>query len=92
MLLLLLPPPLLLLLQANAYAFNDAFAAVLQQRMNYFSNDPSADVLNRVRGEITQAGAVCVCGGCWDGASAADSDCRVWGPAHGCHLCMVLCS
>lgn len=40
--------------QATAYAMNDAFSQVLQQRMQYFSADPSADVLNRVRGEITQ--------------------------------------
>lgn len=40
--------------QATAYAFNDEFSRVLQQRSTYFSNDPSADVINRVRGEITQ--------------------------------------
>lgn len=40
--------------QATAYAFNDSFAPVLQQRMHYYSSDPSADVINRVRGEITQ--------------------------------------
>eukprot|EP00878_Enallax_costatus_P020277 GHUV01021428.1.p1 GENE.GHUV01021428.1~~GHUV01021428.1.p1 ORF type:complete len:191 (+),score=39.85 GHUV01021428.1:192-764(+) len=39
---------------AVAYEFNADFSKVLQQRMDYFSNDPSADVVNRVRGEITQ--------------------------------------
>ena len=62
-----LPNLLLLLLlllhcQATAYAYNDAFSRVLQQRMHYFSTDPSADVINRVRGEITQ---VCVCLRVW---------------------------
>eukprot|EP00879_Flechtneria_rotunda_P001078 GHRR01001218.1.p1 GENE.GHRR01001218.1~~GHRR01001218.1.p1 ORF type:complete len:200 (+),score=63.99 GHRR01001218.1:139-738(+) len=40
--------------EAIAYEYNTDFSRVLQQRMEYFSNDPSADVINRVRGEITQ--------------------------------------
>lgn len=40
--------------QAVAYEYNTDFSKVLQQRMDYFSNDSSADVINRVRGEITQ--------------------------------------
>ncbi|MBA0558031.1 hypothetical protein Golob_015071 [Gossypium lobatum] len=37
---------------APAYAMNDEFSRVLHQQMEFFSNNPSADTLNRVRGEI----------------------------------------
>ncbi|RZR84580.1 hypothetical protein BHM03_00011433 [Ensete ventricosum] len=37
---------------ALAYAMNDEFSRVLHQQMEFFSSNPSADTLNRVRGEI----------------------------------------
>jgi hypothetical protein len=48
----------LLLLQAVAYEFNAPFSTVLAQRMTYFNNDPGADVIDRVRGEISQVRGV----------------------------------
>ncbi|MCO5552164.1 hypothetical protein L7F22_005674 [Adiantum nelumboides] len=39
---------------ALAYAMNDEFSRVLAQQMEYFSNDPSADSINRMKGEINQ--------------------------------------
>jgi vesicle-associated membrane protein 7 len=39
---------------ALAYAFNDEFARVLAQQMDYFNSNPQADTLNRVRGEIAE--------------------------------------
>jgi hypothetical protein len=41
-------------LQAVAYELNAAFSTVLAQRMTYFNSDPGADVIDRVRGEISQ--------------------------------------
>lgn len=41
-------------LQAVAYEYNGAFSTVLAQRMTYFNSDPGADVIDRVRGEISQ--------------------------------------
>jgi vesicle-associated membrane protein 7 len=41
-------------LTALAYAMNDEFSRVLSQQMDYYSNDPSADRINRMRGEINQ--------------------------------------
>ncbi|PPD71279.1 hypothetical protein GOBAR_DD31841 [Gossypium barbadense] len=40
---------------APAYAMNDEFSRVLHQQMEFFSNNPSADTLNRVRGEVGEA-------------------------------------
>lgn len=40
---------------AFAYAMNDEFSRVLHQQMEYFSSNPSADTLNRVRGEVNEA-------------------------------------
>ncbi|WIA44149.1 hypothetical protein OEZ86_010487 [Tetradesmus obliquus] len=40
--------------QAVAYEYNGAFSTVLAQRMTYFNSDPGADVIDRVRGEISQ--------------------------------------
>ncbi|RDY01090.1 Vesicle-associated membrane protein 714, partial [Mucuna pruriens] len=37
---------------APAYAMNDEFSRVLHQQMEFFSSNPSADTLSRVRGEI----------------------------------------
>ena len=41
-------------LTALAYAMNDEFSRVLSQQMDYYSNDPNADRINRMRGEINQ--------------------------------------
>ena len=40
---------------APAYAMNDEFSRVLHQQMEFFSSNPSADTLNRVRGEVGEA-------------------------------------
>ncbi|OAY66776.1 vesicle-associated membrane protein 711-like [Ananas comosus] len=39
---------------ALAYAMNDEFSRVLSQQMDYYSNDPNADRVNRIRGEMSQ--------------------------------------
>ncbi|KAJ4754396.1 hypothetical protein LUZ62_088801 [Rhynchospora pubera] len=39
---------------ALAYGMNDEFSRVLSQQMDYFSNDPSADRMNRIKGEMSQ--------------------------------------
>ncbi|XP_021760744.1 vesicle-associated membrane protein 711 [Chenopodium quinoa] len=39
---------------APAYAMNDEFSRVLSQQMDYYSNDPNADRLNRMKGEMAQ--------------------------------------
>ncbi|CAA0829342.1 Vesicle-associated membrane protein 713 [Striga hermonthica] len=41
-------------LSAQAYGMNDEFSRVLSQQMEYFSNDPNADRINRLRGEMSQ--------------------------------------
>ena len=41
-------------LTALAYAMNDDFSRVLSQQMDYYSNDPNADSITRMRGEIDQ--------------------------------------
>ncbi|GAX80995.1 hypothetical protein CEUSTIGMA_g8430.t1 [Chlamydomonas eustigma] len=38
--------------EAVAYEFNSAFSKVLAERMSFYANDPSADVINRVQGQI----------------------------------------
>lgn len=43
------------ILSAPAYAMNDEFSRVLSQQMDHFSNDPNADRLNRLKGEMSQA-------------------------------------
>ncbi|KAF5937614.1 hypothetical protein HYC85_025120 [Camellia sinensis] len=40
---------------APAYSMNDEFSRVLHQQMEFFSSNPSADTLNRVRGEVNEA-------------------------------------
>ncbi|URE46566.1 mRNA-decapping enzyme-like protein [Musa troglodytarum] len=40
---------------ALAYAMNDEFSRVLHQQMEFFSSNPSADTLNRARGEVSEA-------------------------------------
>ncbi|KHN03610.1 Vesicle-associated membrane protein 711 [Glycine soja] len=37
------------ILSAPAYAMNDEFSRVLNQQMEYYSNDPNADRLNRLK-------------------------------------------
>lgn len=39
---------------ALAYSMNDEFSRVLNQQMEYYSNDPNADKINRMKGEISQ--------------------------------------
>ncbi|XP_056684022.1 vesicle-associated membrane protein 714 isoform X2 [Spinacia oleracea] len=39
---------------APAYAVNDEFSRVLHQQMEFFSSNPSADTINRVRGEVNE--------------------------------------
>ncbi|TVU27822.1 hypothetical protein EJB05_19323 [Eragrostis curvula] len=45
-------------LTALAYAMNDEFSRVLSKQMDYYSNDPNADQINRMRGEIDQVRSV----------------------------------
>ncbi|KAG6605974.1 Vesicle-associated membrane protein 714, partial [Cucurbita argyrosperma subsp. sororia] len=45
---------------APAYAMNDEFSRVLHQQMEFFSSNPSADTLNRVRGEVNEIRTVMV--------------------------------
>lgn len=37
---------------AIAYAFDSEFSKILAKQMNYYSNDPSADKLTEVKGEL----------------------------------------
>ena len=39
---------------AHAYGMNDEFSRVLSQQMEYYSNDPNADRINRLKGEMSQ--------------------------------------
>lgn len=39
---------------AQAYAMNDEFSRVLSQQMDYYSNDPNADKINHLKGEMNQ--------------------------------------
>ncbi|GLJ43208.1 hypothetical protein SUGI_0897020 [Cryptomeria japonica] len=45
---------------ALAYAMNDEFSRVLSQQIDYYSNDPNADKINRIRGEMSQVRNVMV--------------------------------
>ncbi|CAA7404421.1 unnamed protein product [Spirodela intermedia] len=45
---------------ALAYAMNDEFSRVLHQQMEYFSSNPSADTLNRVRNEVSEIRTIMV--------------------------------
>lgn len=42
------------ILSAPAYAMNEEFSRVLSQQMDYYTNDPNADRLNRLKGEMSQ--------------------------------------
>ncbi|KAF1864588.1 hypothetical protein Lal_00039217 [Lupinus albus] len=46
------------ILSAPAYAMNEEFSRVLSQQMDYYSSDPNADRLNRLKGEMTQASSI----------------------------------
>ncbi|KAM0942725.1 putative Longin domain, v-SNARE, coiled-coil domain-containing protein [Dioscorea sansibarensis] len=39
---------------ALAYAMNDEFSRVLSQQMDFYSSDPNADRINRIKGEMSQ--------------------------------------
>ncbi|MBA0622488.1 hypothetical protein Godav_008025, partial [Gossypium davidsonii] len=41
-------------LSALPYGMNDEFSRVLSQQMEYYSNDPNADRINRLKGEMSQ--------------------------------------
>ena len=46
-------------LTALAYEMNDGFSRVLSKQMDYYSNDPNADSINRMKGEMDQVFASC---------------------------------
>ncbi|KAL8227009.1 hypothetical protein R6Q57_016841 [Mikania cordata] len=41
-------------LSAQAYGMNDEFSRVLSQQMEYYSDDPNADRMNHLKGEMSQ--------------------------------------
>ncbi|PPR89507.1 hypothetical protein GOBAR_AA31168 [Gossypium barbadense] len=41
-------------LSALPYGMNDEFSRVLSQQVEYYSNDPNADRINRLKGEMSQ--------------------------------------
>ncbi|CAN8273262.1 unnamed protein product [Cochlearia groenlandica] len=45
---------------AQAYAMNDEFSRVLSQQIDYYSNDPNADRINRIKGEMNQVRGVMI--------------------------------
>ncbi|KMT04908.1 hypothetical protein BVRB_7g170750 [Beta vulgaris subsp. vulgaris] len=45
---------------APAYSVNDEFSRVLHQQMEFFSSSPSADTINRVRGEVNEIRTIMV--------------------------------
>nr|CAD1838626.1 unnamed protein product [Ananas comosus var. bracteatus] len=45
---------------ALAYAMNDEFSRVLHQQMEFFSSNPSADTLTRLRGEVSEIHTITV--------------------------------
>ena len=47
-------------LTALAYAMNEDFSRVLQRQMDYYSNNPAADNVSRVRGEIDEVKGIMV--------------------------------
>lgn len=48
------------ILSAQAYGMNDEFSRVLSQQMEYYSNDPNADRINRLKGEMSQVRSVMI--------------------------------
>ncbi|KAI7728925.1 hypothetical protein M8C21_016446 [Ambrosia artemisiifolia] len=47
-------------LTAQAYGMNDEFSRVLSQQMEYYSNDPNADRINRLKSEMGQVRTVMI--------------------------------
>lgn len=47
-------------LSAQAYGMNDEFSRILSQQMEYYSSDPNADRINRLKGEMSQVRNVMV--------------------------------
>ncbi|KAK9072834.1 hypothetical protein SSX86_009269 [Deinandra increscens subsp. villosa] len=47
-------------LSAQAYGMNEEFSRVLSQQMEYYSNDPNADRMNRLKGEMSQVRTVMI--------------------------------
>ncbi|KAF5784515.1 putative Longin domain-containing protein [Helianthus annuus] len=47
-------------LSAPAYGMNDEFSRVLSQQMEYYSNDPNADKINRLKGVMSQVRTVMI--------------------------------
>ncbi|KAK4756440.1 hypothetical protein SAY87_006567 [Trapa incisa] len=47
-------------LSAQAYAMNDEFSRVLSQQIEHYSNDPNADRINRLKGEMSQVRSVMI--------------------------------
>ncbi|XVF88320.1 hypothetical protein PTKIN_Ptkin19aG0040400 [Pterospermum kingtungense] len=48
------------IVSASAYAMNDEFSRILSQQMDHFSNDPTTDKLNRLKGEMNQVRSVMI--------------------------------
>ena len=48
------------ILTAGAGAFTDTFSRVLQERMDFYSNDRNADKITKVKGEIEEAKTIMV--------------------------------
>lgn len=48
------------ILTAPPYAMNDEFSRILSQEMDRYSNDPNADRLNRLKGEMSQVRTVMI--------------------------------
>lgn len=44
---------------ALACAMNEEFSRVLSQQMDYYSNDPNDDRMNRIKGEMCQVELAC---------------------------------
>ncbi|KAH7861641.1 hypothetical protein Vadar_028792 [Vaccinium darrowii] len=42
------------ILSAPAYAMNDEFSRILSQQIDHYNNDPNADRINRLKGEMSQ--------------------------------------
>ncbi|KAA8522984.1 hypothetical protein F0562_009407 [Nyssa sinensis] len=42
------------IISAPAYAMNNEFSRVLSQQMDHYTNDPNADRINRLKGEMSQ--------------------------------------
>ncbi|KAH9653338.1 Vesicle-associated membrane protein 711 [Citrus sinensis] len=45
---------------AAAYAMNDEFSRILSKQMDHYSNDPNADRLNRLKGEMSHVRSVMI--------------------------------